>query len=203
MLTRRFLFGSVASLAVVAATLATLHSQTALALDTHAEVALAGQVTSAAEGPMEGVVVTAKREGSTIAASVISDAEGWYRFPTGKLRAGRHALSIRAVGYDLDGPRAVDVGASDVATVDLALRPTRDLEAQLTNAKWLESIPGTEEQKRMFESCVRCHTIDRIMRSRYDADAWVDILYRMDGYLTSAFPGNPQRRPNGQVNSTL
>ena len=76
MLTRRLVVGSVASLAVVATTLVTLRSQTAPALDTHAEVVLTGQVTSAAEGPMEGVVVTAKREGSTITASVISDAEG-------------------------------------------------------------------------------------------------------------------------------
>jgi hypothetical protein len=51
----------------------------------------------------------------------------------------------------------------------------------------------------MFESCVRCHTIDRVMRSQYDADAWLRVLERMDGYVTSAFPGNPQRRPADQV----
>ena len=37
------------------------------------------------------------------------------------------------------------------------------------------------------------------MRSRYDADAWLHVLERMDGYVTSAFPGNPQRRPADQV----
>ena len=164
-----------------------------------AEVALAGQVTSMAEGPMEGVVVTAKRDASTISLSVTSDAEGQYRFPADRLEAGRHALSIRAIGYDLDGPRAVEVGGGATTIVDLTLRPTLDVESQLTNAEWLESIPGTETQKRMFESCVRCHTLERVLRSRHDAEGWLRVLERMDGYVTSAFPGNPQRLPAGRV----
>ena len=199
MLTNRMFFGVIASLTVLAGALIALASQRELAPHPQAEVAVTGQVTSAAEGSMEGVVVTAKREGSTIAVSVISNAQGRYHFPEGRLEAGRHTLSIRAVGYDLEGPKAAEVGVSGTATVDLALRPTQDLEAQLTNAEWLESIPGTEAQKRMFESCVRCHTIDRVMRSQYDADAWLGVLERMDGYVTSAFPGNPQRRPAEQV----
>ncbi len=37
---------------------------------------LTGQVTSAEEGPMEGVVVSAKKDGSTISMSVVTSAEG-------------------------------------------------------------------------------------------------------------------------------
>ena len=199
MLTRRILFWVASGVAVVAATLIALSSQRDPAPGAQAEVVLTGQVTSAAEGPMEGVVVTARQEGSTISVSVVSDSRGWYRFPAGRLEAGRHTLSIRAVGFDLEGEGAAEVGVTGLATVDLALRPTQDLEAQLTNAEWLESIPGTDERKRMFESCVRCHTVDRVMRSQYDADAWLHVLERMDGYVTSAFPGNPQRRPADQV----
>ncbi len=150
MLTNRMFFGVIVSLAVLAGALIALASQRELAPLPQAEVAVTGQVTSAAEGLMEGVVVTAKREGSTIAVSVVSDAQGRYHFPEGRLEAGRHTLSIRAVGYDLEGPKAAEVGVSGTATVDLALRPTQDLEAQLTNAEWLESMPGTEQQKRMF-----------------------------------------------------
>ena len=200
-LTRHIRFGATASLAVVLAGLAPANAQTVPDVAAHADsgAALAGQVTSTAEGPMEGVVVTAKRHGSTIATSVISDADGRYHFPAGRLQVGPQTLSIRAIGYDLKGPHTVEVGASGTTTLDLTLGAALDVETHLTNAEWLESIPGTDQQKRMFESCVRCHTIDRVMRSQYDADAWLEVLERMDGYVTSAFPGNPQRLPDGRV----
>ncbi|MEE2638424.1 MAG: hypothetical protein VYE68_14480, partial [Acidobacteriota bacterium] len=51
----------------------------------------------------------------------------------------------------------------------------------------------------MFDPCGRCHTIDRALGSHYDADAWLRVLERMDGYVTSAFPGNPQRLPAERV----
>ena len=63
-------------------------------------VALTGQVTSAAEGAMEGVLVNAKK--GTITITVVSDAQGRYSFPARKLSPGQYALSIRAIGYDLD-----------------------------------------------------------------------------------------------------
>src|SRR6516225_4236482 len=76
-----------------------------------APAALTGQVSSAAEGPMEGVVVSAKREGSTLTISVVSDNTGKFSFPALKLEPGRYSLAVRAVGYDLDGPKTADVAA--------------------------------------------------------------------------------------------
>ena len=52
-------------------------------------VALTGQVSSQEEGRMEGVLVSAKREGSTITTTVVSDAQGRYSFPSSKLEPGR------------------------------------------------------------------------------------------------------------------
>jgi len=37
---------------------------------------LTGQISSAEEGAMEGVVVSAKKDGSTISISVVTDARG-------------------------------------------------------------------------------------------------------------------------------
>jgi len=54
-----------------------------------ASTALAGQITSAEEGPMEGVLVTAKKAGSTVAVTVASDERGRYRFPRTRLEPGR------------------------------------------------------------------------------------------------------------------
>ena len=67
--------------------------------------ALTGQVTSGEEGPMEGVLVSAKKAGSTVTITVVSDAQGHYSFPAAKLEPGQYSLRIRAVGYDLDRPR--------------------------------------------------------------------------------------------------
>ncbi len=80
----------------------------------------AGQVTSTEEGAMEGVVVSAKKDGSTIAISVISDATGNFTFPDAKLEPGKYTLSIRAIGFELDGPKTVDVGRSRRAGCDQA-----------------------------------------------------------------------------------
>jgi len=49
------------------------------------EVALTGLVTSADEGPLEGVLVSAKKTGSTITTTVVTDQGGRYRFPRARL----------------------------------------------------------------------------------------------------------------------
>src|ERR1700722_13097686 len=109
--------------------------------------ALAGQVTSPEEGPMEGVVVSARKDGSTITVSVISDNKGHYSFPANRLDPGHYSLKIRAVGYVLDGSATVDLAAQKPATADLTLHKTKNLVPQMTNAEWLMSIPGTDDQK--------------------------------------------------------
>ena len=72
---------------------------------------LTGVVSSEAEGPLEGVVVSAKRAGSTITVSVMTDAQGRYAFPANRLEPGAYTIRVRATGYDLDGPSTVDVAA--------------------------------------------------------------------------------------------
>ena len=93
------------------------------------QAALAGQVTSAEEGAMEGVIVSAKRDGSHITVSVISNDQGRFSFPAGAAGAWRLQLATRAVGYDLEGPKTATVAAGTTATVDLKLRKTRNLSA--------------------------------------------------------------------------
>ena len=55
--------------------------------------ALTGQVTSAEEGAMEGVLVSAKKAGSTVTITVVSDAQGRYSFPAAKLEPGQYSLA--------------------------------------------------------------------------------------------------------------
>ena len=95
-----------------------------------APAALTGVVTSQAEGAMEGVVVTAHKDGSIVSVSVTTDAQGRYAFPENRLEPGHYNLAIRAVGYDISAPAAADVVAEKTdqcrhqARQDQESRPT-------------------------------------------------------------------------------
>lgn len=174
----------------LAAVFALAPSQSLMAQD---QPAVTGTVTSDAEGAMEGVVVTAKKAGSIVSVSVISDAQGHYRFPADRLSSGQYALSIRAVGYDLAAAAKADVADEHTATVDLKLKKTRKLASQLSNAEWMMSIPGTEQQKSFLLNCNSCHTLERIVRSTHDAEEWAQVISRMSGYGPVSQPIKPQR----------
>jgi streptogramin lyase len=154
--------------------------------------ALTGLVTSDAEGAMEGVVVTAHKDGSIVSVSVTTDAQGRYAFPENRLEPGHYGIAIRAVGYDLSAPAGADVAAEKTTTADLKLKKTRNLASQLSNAEWMMSIPGTEAQKSALLDCVGCHTLERIVRSAHDANEWMQVITRMKGYGAVSQPIKPQ-----------
>src|SRR5579863_669943 len=155
--------------------------------ETSSSVALSGVVSSTEEGPMEGVLVGAKKAGSTITVTVVSDEHGQYRFPASKLTPGQYALRIRAVGYDLASPSSLEVSASQ-PTADLKLRKAADPAAQLSNAEWFASLPGTEQQKASIKNCTHCHTLERVLRSRFSADPFATVIERMSTYPQLSFP---------------
>jgi streptogramin lyase len=155
--------------------------------------ALAGQITSAEEGAMEGVVVSAKRDGSTITVSVVSDATGRYAFPAAKLEAGHYAVSVRAVGYQLAAPAAAEIASGQTASADLRLVKARNLSRQLTGGEWLASMPGTDSQKKILLGCTDCHGVQRVISSTHTADEFVPTFARMAGYYAGATPLHPQR----------
>ena len=96
---------------------------------------------------MEGVVVSAKKNGSTISVSVVTSAQGRFAFPAARLEPGGYTLKARAAGYELDGARAADVASGQEAKVDIKLRKVKNLSSHLTNAEWLMSMPGTIESQ--------------------------------------------------------
>ena len=85
--------------------------------------------------------------------------------------------------------KAVEVAAQKTATLDLKLRKTEDLAAQLSNGEWINSIPGNDPQKGIALNCVGCHTLERVMRSTYNADDFMNtVLPRMQGYVNQSIP---------------
>ena len=156
--------------------------------------ALRGEVRSAEEGAMGGVTVTATRDKSTISVTAITGDQGSYSFPADRLAPGTYGLTIRAVGYDLDGKATANVAAEQTATADLKLKKTRNLIAQLTSAEWLASWPGTDAEKRLVADCMSCHTLERVARSNHPAEEWVTIVPRMLRYAQNTTPLAPQMR---------
>ena len=155
---------------------------------------LTGKVSSADEGAMEGVLVSAKRDGATVTVTVVTDNQGRYSFPAGRLEPGHYSLRVRAVGYDLDSVAAADVAANASAHVDLKLRKTEDLASQLSNGEWIASAPGTDQQKNGLLNCLGCHTLERVVKSRHSADEFMLVLPRMQSYVNQSIPAHPQLR---------
>src|SRR6266852_554513 len=153
--------------------------------------ALTGQVTSAEEGPMEGVLVSARKQSSTITVTVVTDSKGQYSFPADRLDSGHYAIATRAVGYNLDGPTAVDIAAGG-AKADIKLAKTKNLANQLSNAEWLISAPGPDNLKSNMTNCVSCHTLQRIFASAHDAEEFKQIFRQMGTYAPGSTPVHPQ-----------
>src|SRR5260221_5482629 len=152
---------------------------------------LTGTVTSAEEGGMEGVLVSARKDGSTITVTVVSDKQGRYALPAAKLAPGRYSLKVRAAGYELQGSSSVNVPSSK----NLVLKRTSNLAAQLSNGEWMASMPGTDQQKGQLLNCVGCHTLERVVLSPHNADAFTNtVLPRMHSYVNQTIPQHPPLR---------
>jgi len=163
---------------------------------THAPSALAGKVTSQAEGAMEGVLVGARREGSTIATWVVTNAQGEYSFPRDRMQPGKYTIRIRAVGYKLP-ETSVDVTAHG-SRLDLPLeKVTRatELGMQMSNTEWLMSVPGTPAQKVALAGCVNCHTLQRVLYSRFNAEEMAQVVQRMRRHTNNSSLLHPWMRP--------
>ena len=105
-----------------------------------------------------------------------------------------YALSIKASGYDLAGPSSVTLGGGAPVDLDLKLVKTRNLAAQLSNLEWITSVPGTDDQRRALSGCVNCHTLERIINSKHDAEAMLEVIRRMATYSNNSFHAMPQIR---------
>src|SRR5437773_4207747 len=192
----RFLLLATVVGAVVVASQTRVHPLHAAA---GSQAALSGRVSSVEDGALEGVLVSAKKAGSTMTVTVVTDRQGQYRFPQSRLAAGQYTIRIRAVGYDLDSADTVDIVENKTATADLKLRKARDLASQLSNAEWIASAPGTDREKAVLRPCSHCHTLERIVRSRHDATEMVAVIKRMATYPQLSFPLKLQKLPAPRI----
>jgi hypothetical protein len=166
-----------------------------------AGAALTGQVSSTEEGAMEGVLVSAKKDGATVTTTVVSNDKGQFSFPADRLAPGHYTITIRAAGYNLVGPKAVDIAQGTPASADVKLAKTNNLAGQLTNAEWLISAPGDDKIKSFLPDCVGCHTLQRVFTSTHNADEFKNVFLRMGRYAPESVPTRPQLIKTGGARS--
>ena len=185
----RLSFGAIAGMGLLALPIAGSHPATA---QNHGPAALAGTVSSPEEGKMEGVVVSAKRPGSTIMVSVSTDAQGHYSFPQDRLTPGAYNITMRAVGYTLK-PTVATIQPGGATQLDLALAKAAPdvLALQLSNSELLQSAPGTPAQKMAMLRCLDCHGLQRPFFSKDNASEMAFTVERMSAHSSNASPNFP------------
>jgi virginiamycin B lyase len=185
----RLSFGAIASMGLLALPMVGSHPAMA---QNHGGAALAGTVSSPEEGKMEGVVVSAKRPGSTVMVSVSTDAQGQYSFPQDRLAPGAYDITMRAVGYTLKPTVAtIQSGGSTQLDLKLAKAAPDVLALQMSNSEWIQSAPGTPGQKMALLRCLDCHGLQRPFFSKKDASEMAFTVQRMTVHNGNASPNFP------------
>ena len=165
--------------------------------ETSSHSALTGKVSSQAEGAMEGVLVGAKKIGLHDHHLGGERRPGPVQLParpngTGQIRDQHARRGIRA---------AEDFRRRDGATGPAgfaAQQGHQHLEARhaaLQRGVAHERARDTREEKAALGGCVNCHTLQRVLFSRFNADEMVPVVQRMAMHTNNSSPMHPWMRP--------
>lgn len=137
---------------------------------------------------MNGVFVSAKRDGSDYTTTVYSDDSGNFKFPD--LPDGNYMVRAFARGYKESVRANVAIQKGKSANLSFSLAEETDPVArfnQATAGEWLVSLPGTQAQKDSIDKdCSGCHhNVTQLMKHRFTKDDWLLVMRIMEG-MTSA-----------------
>ena len=150
-----------------------------LATSVQADQLLSGTISSKAGGTLDGVTVSAKREGSTITTSVYTDAQGNYYFPA--LPEGKYNVWANALGFEharatvtLDAKRKQNLTLAPITDREARYR---QLPGELMVAGLPEATPEDAFMKKIFtNNCTACHTPSYVLQFKFDEAGWNKII---------------------------
>ncbi len=167
-----------------------------------AEQSLSGAIASRSGQKLDGVTVSAKREGSTITTSVYTDATGDYFFPP--LPAGKYRVWAQALGFEMSS-EAVELSRARRRNFTLQEitdpeRRFRQLPGEMMVAALPEATPEDARMKKIFmNNCTGCHSTSYALQFRFDEAGWSKIIDLMKVVpVTGVYPG-----PNGKANQVM
>jgi virginiamycin B lyase len=147
-----------------------------------ADQLLTGSIASATGQKLEGVQVSAKKEGSTITTSVYTDENGDYFFPP--LADGKYQVWAQALGFntvrdavDLTATRHQDL---KLAAITDAEARYRQLPPEMMVAALPDATPEDANIKKIFTNeCTGCHTPGYPLQFKFDEAGWNKIINLM------------------------
>jgi streptogramin lyase len=147
-----------------------------------ADQILSGAIASATGQKLEGVTVSAKRDGTTITTSVYTDQDGNYYFPP--MADGKYSVWAQALGFET-GKGSVDLTAN--RKHNIALKAMTDKEAvirqlpgELLVAALPEETPEDAAVKKIFtNNCTGCHSSGYPLQFKFDEAGWNKIINLM------------------------
>jgi streptogramin lyase len=167
-----------------------------------ADQILAGAITARSGQKLEGVTVSAKREGSTITTSVYTDTAGTYVFPP--LPAGKYRVWAQALGFEtskgsveLSAARRHDFTLQEMTDPE---RRFRQLPGEMMVAALPEASVDDARMKKIFmNNCTGCHSSSYALQFRFDEAGWSRIIDLMKVVpVTGVYPG-----PNAKSNQIM
>jgi len=158
-----------------------------------ADQLLSGSVTSATGQKLEGVQVSAKKEGSTITTHVYTDQNGDYFFPTlpeGKYNVWAQVLSfqISKGSVDLSAARHQDFKLAAITDPEERIK---QLPPEMLVAALPDATPEDANIKKIFTNeCTGCHTPGYPLQFKFDEAGWNKIINLMKVVPgTGVYPG--------------
>src|SRR3989454_10911501 len=164
-----------------------------------ADQLLSGAIAAQSGQKLEGVTVSAKLEGSTIATSVYTDAAGACVFPP--LPAGKYRVWAQAIGFeaskgsvDLTAARRADFTLPEMTDPE---RRFRQLPGEMMVAALPEASADDARTKKIFmNNCTGCHSTSYVLQFRFDEAGWSKVIDLMKVVPVAAVYPGPNAKPN-------
>jgi virginiamycin B lyase len=188
---RGTLLASVAGLAVIG-----------LAAPASADQLLTGSIASASGQKLDGVQVSAKKDGSTITTSVYTDQNGDYFFPA--LSDGKYNVWAQALGFETSKGQ-VELTANRHQDFKLAAitdpeQKIKQLPSEMLAAALPEDTEADANMKRIFHNqCTGCHTPGYPLQFKFDESGWNKIINLMKVVQGTGEYMGPNAKPNGII----
>src|SRR5215468_4124732 len=147
-----------------------------------ADQLLTGSIVSASGQKLDGVQVSAKKEGSTITTSVYTDQNGDYLFPP--MADGKYQVWAQALGFHT-AKDAVELSAAKHQDFKLAAitdpeERYRQLPPEMMVAALPDATPEDANIKKIFTNeCTGCHTPGYPLQFKFDEAGWNKIINLM------------------------